>query len=243
MGIYIIGLDLGPVLGSLMSGFIVQSLGWRWHLWVLCLFQNSNLQVCSIVAGINLIAIFLFVPETQYDRKYDIDQVSENQNDQNTTENEKSVAPASVEAVIPKKSFLQELKFWPQSNPNASYIHLLVRPWPLIVYPAVFFAFLAFSTTLAWVVCYVDTAASVYQAPPYLMNIGVSGLYNVPAIIGILIGAYVGGALTDFVAERLARRNNGVFEPESRLVPLIIPFFLEPIGLVMYISFSFIGLY
>jgi len=35
MGYYIIGLDLGPVLGSLMSGFIVQNLGWRWHLWVL----------------------------------------------------------------------------------------------------------------------------------------------------------------------------------------------------------------
>jgi MFS family permease len=34
MGFYIVGLDLGPVLGSLISGFIVQSLGWRWHLWV-----------------------------------------------------------------------------------------------------------------------------------------------------------------------------------------------------------------
>lgn len=181
----------------------------------------------------------MFVPETQYSRKYDIDDVSDNQDDQNPGENKKSVATTSVEAVIPKKSFLQELKFWPQINPNASYIHLLIRPWPLIIYPAVFFAFLAFSTTLAWVVCYVDTAASVYQAPPYLMNIGVSGLYNVPAIIGIFIGAYVGGALTDFVAERLARRNSGVFEPESRLVPLIIPFFLEPIGLVMYFSFSF----
>jgi len=36
MGYYIIGLDLGPVLGSLISGFIVQNLGWRWHLWVPC---------------------------------------------------------------------------------------------------------------------------------------------------------------------------------------------------------------
>jgi len=35
MGYYIVGLDLGPVAGSLMSGFIVQNLGWRWHLWVL----------------------------------------------------------------------------------------------------------------------------------------------------------------------------------------------------------------
>ena len=102
------------------------------------------------------------------------------------------------------------------------------------MYPAVFFGFLAFATTLAWVVCYVDTAASVFQAPPYLMSIGISGLYNVPAIIGICIGGFIGGALTDWIAERMARRNNGVFEPESRLIALVIPFFLEPIGLIMY---------
>ena len=65
------------------------------------------------------------------------------------------------------------------------------------------------------------------------MNIGVSGLYNVPAIIGIFIGAYIGGGFTDFIAERMARRNNGVFEPESRLIALVIPFFLEPVGLSM----------
>jgi len=134
---------------------------------------------------------------------------------------------------IPKKTFLQGLKPWSKINPEASYLHLIVRPWPLIVYPAIFFAFLAFSTTLAWVVCYVDTAASVYQAPPYLMNIGVSGLYNAPAIIGIFMGAYIGGAFTDLIAEKMARRNNGIFEPESRLVALIIPFFLEPVGLLM----------
>lgn len=81
--------------------------------------------------------------------------------------------------------------------------------------------------------CYVDTAAAVYQAPPYLMNIGVSGLYFAPAIIGIFIGAYVGGGLTDLIAEKMARRNNGIFEPESRLVALIFPFFLEPVGLLM----------
>ena len=139
---------------------------------------------------------------------------------------------------LAKKTFLQELKPWSRINPYASYIHLLLRPFPLIVYPAILFAFLAFSTTLAWVVCYVDTAASVYQPPPYLMNIGVSGLYNVPAIIGIIIGSYIGGGLTDLVAERHARRNNGVFEPESRLITLIIPFFLEPIGLLMFFSFQ-----
>jgi MFS family permease len=43
MGIYILGLNSGPILGSLISGFVVQSLGWRWHLWVhLFYFLESN---------------------------------------------------------------------------------------------------------------------------------------------------------------------------------------------------------
>jgi hypothetical protein len=182
---------------------------------------------------VNFLAIFFLFPETQYYRTYDADIQAEIINPSSET-TDKDVAISTDAPTNKKKSFLQELSIIPKLNPNASYIHLILRPFPLIVYPAILFAFLAFSTTLAWVVCYVDTAASVYQAPPYLMNIGVSGLYNVPAIIGILIGSYVGGALTDLIAERMARRNNGVFEPESRLIALIIPFFLEPIGLIMY---------
>jgi hypothetical protein len=205
-----------------------------------------------------LIAIFLFLPETQYYRRYDLknnsadtkdsNQVTEKEvptsPDEESTEKEatsqangSAAEPENVpngESSIPKKTYVQELKPWSKINPDASFIHLLLRPWPLIVYPAVFFGFLAFATTLAWVVCYVDTAASVFQAPPYLMSIGISGLYNVPAIIGICIGGFIGGAMTDWIAERMARRNNGVFEPESRLVALVIPFFLEPIGLIMY---------
>jgi hypothetical protein len=174
-------------------------------------------------------------PETQYYRTNNADTQSGivNPSSEANDKGEVDVADSTTSPTT-KKSFLQDLSVVPKLNPNASYIHLLLRPFPLIVYPAIIFAFLAFSTTLAWVVCYVDTAASVYQAPPYLMNIGVSGLYNVPAIIGIFIGSFVGGALTDIIAERMARRNNGIFEPESRLVALIIPFILEPVGLIMF---------
>ena len=48
------------------------------------------------------------------------------------------------------------------------------------------------------------------------------------------IGTYAGSASTDRFAEWRARKNNGVFEPETRLVLLIMPFFIVPIGLLMY---------
>lgn len=66
------------------------------------------------------------------------------------------------------------------------------------------------------------------------MSPGINGLINVPAMIGIAVGSYCGGGLTDLLAERSARKNNGVYEPEARLVALILPFFFVPIGLLMY---------
>jgi hypothetical protein len=47
------------------------------------------------------------------------------------------------------------------------------------------------------------------------------------------IGAWVGGPLTDILGERYARRHNGIFEPEVRLVVMLVPFFVVPVGLLM----------
>ena len=134
-----------------------------------------------------------------------------------------------------KLTFLQQLRPWSGINPHASYIHLFLRPWPLVLYPATIFSFLTFSTTLGWYVCMLNTSAAVFQAPPYLMSTGINGLINVSSIIGILIFCYLGGALTDKIAEWAARRNNGVYEPEARLLALVFPFVFIPVGLIMYL--------
>ena len=185
--------------------------------------------------------MFIFLPETQYFRSYNADTPNNEIKGENQPEYEKGtkttdngVNSESInETYGTRRTFIQELKPWSPINPNANYFNLLFRPWPLIVYPAIFFSFISFSTTLAWIVCYADTAASVYQSPPYLMNVGVSTLYNIPGLIGAAVGSYCGGALTDFIVEKLSRKNNGVFEPEYRLVALVIPFFLVPVGLLM----------
>jgi hypothetical protein len=132
-----------------------------------------------------------------------------------------------------KKTYLQELNPWSGFR-NKNLIHVFFRPFPLIVYPAVFLSFLAFSTTLSWHVIYQSTASGVYEKPPFNFSVQITGLYNVAAAISIPIGVFIGGFMTDWIATRWARRNNGVFEPEFRLIALIIPFFLVPIGLLMY---------
>jgi hypothetical protein len=66
------------------------------------------------------------------------------------------------------------------------------------------------------------------------MTPGINSLIYIPSIIGILLGRYLGGAFTDGLAEWSARRKKGFFEPEARLVTMIIPFFVVPVGLLMY---------
>jgi hypothetical protein len=44
----------------------------------------------------------------------------------------------------------------------------------------------------------------------------------------------VGGPLTDVFVKWQAKRNGGIFSPESRLVMLIVPALFVPVGLLMF---------
>ena len=142
-------------------------------------------------------------------------------------------SPPSHNSPVQKKTFLQELKPWSSRHPNTSYLSFIIRPWPLLAYPAVIYSFLTFSAVIGWSICFLNTHPSIFQRPPYNMTAGINSLIYIPSIIGILLGTYFGGAFTDTLAERSARKNNGVFEPEVRLIAMIIPFFVVPVGLLM----------
>ena len=134
----------------------------------------------------------------------------------------------------PKRSFLNELNPWSGIDHQANLLTLFLRPWPLIVYPAIILGFLGYSATLGWYLVVSNTFASIFQAPPFNFSPSISGLINISGLIGTVLGAYAGGALTDKVVEWKARKNNGIYEPEFRLLTLIIPFFVLPFGLLMY---------
>lgn len=156
-----------------------------------------------------------------------------------SNEPNKSTEAVTEEPISPsKKSYLQELNPLPRIDRSKNYLLQLLKPIPIILYPATVFAFLTFASTLGFLVAAITTAGAVFQSPPYNMTPAISGLINVPSFIGNLIGSYCGGGFTDIIAQWQARRNNGVFEPEARLVALIIPFFLVPAGLLMYGDFK-----
>jgi len=100
---------------------------------------------------------------------------------------------------------------------------LFMRPLPLMVYPAVIFAFLGYAVSLAWVVAINILNSFVLQAPPYNWKPDINGLINIPGLLGNLIGAWLGGWLVDRYSDWRSKKNAGIFQPETRLHLLIIP--------------------
>lgn len=204
--------------------------------------ERLTRQLGAIVSGVNALAIFLFFPETQYFRQYQnpsalADNIEKGEKQPVTLEVQDTTAPqpSSLDSFSgSKKSYLQELKLWSRTNPNARLINLLLRPWPCIVYPMVLYTLLLYSAIVAWVICVISTNASLFQKPPYNMSPGINSLIKIPSFVGISIGVYCGGRLTDRYAAWRARKNDGIFEPETRLETLILAFFIVPAGLLMF---------
>jgi len=233
MGVYLTGLFGGVSLGGLISGFIINALGWRWHFWVLSIIHELIDQIGAIFAGVNALTFFLLFPEPQYKR------LTPNSSTATRTAQEKSdesYTTEEIQAAQPvtnKRTFVQELKPFSKIDPEKNYLFLFLKPLPLVVYPATIWGFLVFASSLGFFLAGLSVNPSVFQAPPYNMSPAVNGLINVPSLIGHILGAISGGYLTDKIAELQARRNNGIFEPEYRLMALIIPLLVTPAGLIM----------
>ncbi|OCK81673.1 MFS general substrate transporter [Lepidopterella palustris CBS 459.81] len=238
MGIYMNSISGGNTIGPLICGFVVQSLGWRWHKWMAVIFT-----------AINFFAVLLSVPETRYNRDSP-ESLSATASDQaisSTSEEDvgmekgvslstKEISPTSPTEKIqaPKKTFAQDLSLWSGVPSETNLFKMFIRPFPMIVYPAVIFAFLGYATSLFLVVSVNILNPFVLQAPPYNWRPQINGLINIPGLIGNVFGAYVGGWLVDKFCDWRTKKNSGIFEPESRLYLMIIPFLITPAGCLVF---------
>jgi len=204
----------------------------------------------TISLSVSLALLIFFLPETQYPRAAQAASLqSSPSGDQSESPNSKdkdltSKHVASVEegqVVVPaRKSYLQQLNPWSGINPNgekANFLYLFLRPWPLVFYPAVAYSTYIFGLAISAIQITVTQSPTVFESPPYNFTPGIQSLQHVPMMIGAAIGSVYGGLGTDILARYITKKNNGIFEPESRLPLLIGPLFILPAGLLMYSRF------
>lgn len=143
-----------PTFGSSMApvicGYLIQAAGWRWYYWLV-----------TILAGIDVVLIFLFFPETGYRRNlhtsmditHAIDDASfqSDEAEQEKIEKLRTVSTGNSTSAYPKKmTLMQELKPWSPVDPDVNIVGAFIRPWAVWAFPSMIWGVLAFSLNVAW---------------------------------------------------------------------------------------------
>jgi MFS family permease len=219
--------------GALISGYIIQDLGFRWTFWV-----------CAILFGILLFGILFCVPETTYHRPSPLILQSEDGAvivDEKRAYAEKGeevefqTSRANGGSPIAKQSYLSSLRVFTGRHSNASMLKIFARPFVLFFYPAVFWGFLLFGLTLTWIVVFSVVNGVIFVAEPYNFSISQTGLISLSPFILTMIGEIISGPLNDWICVHLTNKNRGIYEPEFRL-PLVI--LVAVLGTVGFFGFG-----
>ncbi|RDL40568.1 MFS general substrate transporter [Venustampulla echinocandica] len=219
--------------GSLVSGYIIEDIGWKW-----------TFGICAVLFGVFIFLVILFVPETAYIRPPLQSRFVGTPVLASEVEKEKSDLPqkeltttaSHTPTTEPKEPYLRTLRFMTgRKYSTAPFWKILVRPAVIFWYPAVLWAFLIYGVTLTWIVVFSVVNAAIFTVAPYNFTVSQVGLISISPFIMTIIGEVIAGPLNDYICLWLAKKNHGIYEPEFRLV-LMVPVFI--LGVAGFFGFG-----
>ncbi|ORY54464.1 major facilitator superfamily domain-containing protein [Leucosporidium creatinivorum] len=116
-----------------------------------------------------------------------------------------------------KKTWVQELAIWSYTGKD-SLPQLLVRPFRSLLNPIVWYAIFAYGFIVTFLVVISVVNATIFSLAPYKFNARLVGFTSAGPLVGSILGTVVAGPLVDYLTKWFARRNGGIYEPESRLI-------------------------
>lgn len=227
----------GAFFTPILVGKITHTIGWPWSFYFIAIFCGAMLPF-----------VFLFVPETAFrrDDSLNIDirgeesvQHSSSSNitpvcEIRPTEDGKSPDSSmpvsfkkdhfsisehrSTTQVPPKVSFARSLLPFNGRKTDESFLRLVLRPIPLFLHPAIFWACLIQGALIGWTVMIGVVLAAIFLGPPLWFDEVHTGYMYTGPFIGAILGFLLAGLLADWSAKIMIRRNNGVYEPEFRII-------------------------
>lgn len=118
----------------------------------------------------------------------------------------------------PPKSYRQSLKPWNGRLVKDKWLRVMVRPFILYAYPAVLWSSLVYALAVGWLIVLSESVAHVYRSGYYHFTPLQVGLVYISPFVGGILGTAVAGKVSDLVVRYMARKNDGVYEPEFRLL-------------------------
>jgi len=226
----------------IVVGKIADTIGWEWSFKLVAIFAGvllpfvfflvpetafvRNAALNTDITGTTKARPFADESQHGYNSSSELTTVQLDQYGKQQMSTSTQAMPSST--ISPSPQPRRSSSYWSTLSPfsgrktDDSFLLLLVRPIALFAQPSVFWACLTQGTLIGWTVLIGIVLAAIFLAPPLYFTAHQVGYMYSSAFIGALLGFVVCGALSDWSAKWLMKRNGGVFEPEFRLV-LVLP--------------------
>ncbi|CAN6653393.1 protein Hol1p [Trichomonascus vanleenenianus] len=237
LGLYIMATSIGTYVGPLIAGYIADRMDWRWVGWW-----------GVIISGGFLIVLIFTLEETYFDRsKYEPN--PENKSTETTASSsctDLTKVPEMAECVEeqrgksePKNGYWKRVAIiTPATNlVGTGFKQYIKRLWltlRVFTFPPVLYSGLQWGAQDAWLTFYMTTQDENWSDAPYNYSADGVAIMNVPTLIGALLGCFYGGIFSDWFALYMAKRNNGVREPETRLWLMMLTAIISPLGMFLF---------
>ena len=111
--------------------------------------------------------------------------------------------------------------FQPAKHPLKSLAYSFYLPLKISLFPIVQFASFVTSFSCACYLLINLTQSQALAVKPYGFSSQAIGFTNFASLVGGFIGLFTAGPSSDWVSARFTRKNNGVREPEMRLLTMV----------------------
>lgn len=219
MTVWTVGPLMGFVSGPIFGGYIVETIGWRWTVWIEVFLVSSMLSFSSLFplvlivyqGAVVVVASFIFLRETYapkiLERKALRLQKATGRRHKTDYEQDKSMTRLMWNSVTRPVIFLFR-----------SPIVLVVSLYSAVTYSYMYTLFTTFT----------DVFEEVYDFSPGQAGLGYLGLG-----LGFVVGQVTVGYFSDRHLKKQAAIH-GKMKPEHRLPPLVLGCCLIPVGLFWY---------
>ncbi|KAL4995518.1 major facilitator superfamily domain-containing protein [Aspergillus recurvatus] len=194
----------------------------------------------AALAGAQLVLAFFFLPETKYERS--IASYQEGDSTDAVADGDAKVGaevvcterpPLDLERYAPR-TWKSDMRLW-VGRPDWMLVwDVLRQTFELLLFPNVFWALCLNGLTIGTNIAIGTTYANILHAPPYNWPNKSASYVNCGQIVVALLALPLLGHGSDWIAKSLARKNNGLHEPETRIISLIIPIVIGTFTAVLY---------
>ncbi|TIA05390.1 MFS general substrate transporter [Aureobasidium pullulans] len=135
----------------------------------------------------------------------------------------------------PPKSFVETLKPYAGRLSQDPWGKVALRPFILFAYPAILWSSLVYALSVGWLIVLSESVSVIYEnRETYHFTSLQVGLVYISPFIGGILGTAVAGRFSDVIVRWMSRKNDGVYEPEFRLIMAIPVTISTVIGLMGY---------